>query len=486
MDVVAFLATGTLLYAIAKVRLTNASARGGKDPVTGVDRDLLGTVARYRHKYGYAIRDEFGLDWAYTHLNHGSYGTAPKRVVRAARKEMDKIEAFPDDFFRRNAVNRYIGVCENIGTMFDAPSGSVVLVENATVAVNTVLRSVAPELKPGDVILVNNHTYAACRNAVVDTATKAGATVVCATLPLPVSAPQQLIDPLVQEADRILASGRRLAFVLLDHITSPTALVLPVGAIATAIKARAPDCLVMVDGAHVPGQLEIRLGPQAGDLAAIDFYCGNLHKWAFAIKGCAFLYVTPARQAVTQGPAVSHFWKRPFQQRFYMQGTGDYSRYLSLPYALAFLRDTVGGERAMREYNSSLARAGAQFCAHAWGTETLLPPGADPSLCAPFLVPVRTPFDVRAFLTSPNAGALTHEEAAAAADADDGLNERVATAIFTHSRIQVQVVWWRSSAVPGGQGALFTRLSAQVYNTLDDYKKLAKAVQNLAAQHRPV
>ena len=530
MEVVAFLAAGAVGVLLAKARSDNPAARSGKDPESGVDRDLLGTIAKYRHRFGFAIRPEFGLDWRYTHLNHGSYGCAPHRVMRAARHEMEVIEAYPDDFFRRRALGRYIGVCDAVGDFLGAPKGSVVLVNNATDAVNTVLRAVSRGWKAGNVVLVNNHTYAACRNAVLDTAERCGAEVACAQLPLPVSTPAGLTSPLLEEVGRIKAAGKRLVLVLLDHITSPTALVLPIAAMTAGIKAAFPDCVVLVDGAHAPGMLPLKLGPKAAssdssasadggdssnvegaaaqpssssstsscgtgsdaivdpsDLSQVDFYCGNLHKWCFTVKGCAFLYTTPARQEATQGTSVSHFWKQPYQHRFYMQGTGDFSRYLSIPAALSFMTDTpLGGIKAMREYNSALVKAGGQLCAAAWGTETLLPPGAHPDLCAPFMLPVRMPFDVRKFLLCDGAAGLSDAAAADAADGDDGLNERVSNAIYVRTNVQAQTVWWRSGAVPGGCGALFIRLSAQVYNTLDDYRRLAAAVTALAREVDPL
>lgn len=469
---------------------------GGKDAETGVDRTLLGSVSKFRHIFGHAIRDEFGLNWGVTHLNHGSYGTAPTRVRRVAAREMDVIESWPDDFFRRNALPRFIETSDAVGASFGAPRGSVCLIENATVAVNTVLRAVAADLRPGDVFLVNDHTYAACRNAVMDTAARAGATVITAAFPLPITSPDELVARLAAEVDRIVASGARLRLVLLDHITSPTAIVLPVAAMGATVKARVPGAVVLVDGAHAPAQIDLDFAPGGALATSVDYYCGNLHKWAFALKGCAFLYTSPPLQEGTQGPSVSHFWRRSYQARFYMQGTNDFSRYWAVPAALGFIADTLGGLRPMREYNSSLVRAGAQLCSARWGTSTLLPPTADVRLCAPFLVPVRTPFDVRDWLAVEGAKDLTPEQAADAADSDDGLNERVSFAILQHARIQAQCVWWRLTphSAPGdgiaagtrrpdhqSHGAIFIRLSAQVYNVLDDYARLAQAVEEMAA-----
>ena len=139
---------------------------------------------------------------------------------------------------------------------------------------------------------------------------------------------------------------------------------------------------------------------------------------------------------------------------------------------------TAAGVRAVREYNSTLARCGAQICAAAWGTSSLLPLTPEAGVSAPFLVVVETPLELADFVLPPPPPAATREQLSALAAADAGLNERVADAVLQASGVQGFFFYW----VVGGVGRLYCRLSAQVFNTLGDYQVLAAGV--LAVKRR--
>ena len=292
--------------------------RRGADPATGVDNDLLATIASYRGRFGSAIRARFHLDWRFTHLNHGSYGTAPKLVTAAAHDELVRIESFPDAFFRRTALPSYRLACSRAAAFVDSDPNGTVLIENATSGVNIVLGSLT--LAAGDGLLINDNTYNACKNAVNNVAARVGAEVVRFSFTLPVNSHDELIAQL-----RTVLQSRPpgfFKFVLLDHITSPTAIVMPVREMVRACIAAHPGVLVMIDGAHAPGQLTQLNVRETG----AHYYTGNLHKWCFTMKGVAVLCAS-ADVVPSLNPLVtSHFWKQDLHSRFFMQGTMDFSR----------------------------------------------------------------------------------------------------------------------------------------------------------------
>lgn len=435
-ELLAFGAVGAVITGYLQAR------RSGPKTATSQKSDDDASLSRFG--LGYAIRHLFPTNFEYVHLNHGSYGVTPWPVMKAARKIMEGIEAFPDDFMRRNALRRFREASNVIGNFVHAPKDSVVFVENATAAVNVVLNSL--RLKAGDAILINNHTYNACKNAAYWTAEKCGAEVLTQQIDLPQAGPAQILA----EFAAYLDAHPNIRFALIDHISSPTAIVMPVKEMCAAARSR--GVRIMVDGAHAPGMMDISMG----DIGA-DWYTGNLHKWCFCLKGTAFLYTAPERQAETQSLIISHFWKLGYTERFFMQGTNDQSRYLSAPVALDFMKNQLGGVQAMRDHNRRLALAAAALLRKAWGTEgSYLVPQQPVDLTAPFLIPVELPLDWKVWTRvkpSTAAGAaaaaetdatrLSDADAEAALWADDGFNERIATAIFKGYRVQPQTFAWK-------------------------------------------
>ena len=155
-------------------------------------------------------------------------------------------------------------------------------VANATAGVNAVLRSLT--FVPGDELLVTTHTYAACRKTVDYVAARCNARVGAAPLPFPLQSDQQIVDAV------LACVTERTRLALLDHVTSPTALVLPLQRLVSELQARNVDTLV--DGAHAPGMVPVALARLGA-----AYYTGNAHKWLCAPKGAAFLHVRRDRQA---------------------------------------------------------------------------------------------------------------------------------------------------------------------------------------------
>jgi isopenicillin-N epimerase len=457
------LALGALGWAVSS-RARKSAANAGSSPSTS--------------HLGAACRPFFFLDWQFAHVNHGSYGVAPRPVVAAAAAALVDVEAFPDHFMRRRVAGEWKAAADAVGRAVNAPAGSVVLVENATTAVNAVLRSLPPSAAPGagpELWVMLDQTYNACALALRAEAAARGPGVAVAVLPvaLPAADGAAVVAALAASlAAALRAAGvPRARFLLLDHIASATGMLFPLADLLAALRPMAD--LILVDGAHAPGQLDLDMAALVA--AGADWYTGNLHKWAFASKGTAFLFCRDELQAAQRPLVVSHLiGARDWRDRFWMQGTADFSRALTAPAALAFMRDEIG-VAAMRAYNTRLcAAATARLCA-LWGTAPLLP--AD--LAAPFMRSIETPLDWRAFLDAPPApGAAGEAAALAAALADtEAVNQRVAGAVFRNAGVQGQFAFW----VVAGRGAVYCRISCQVYNVMEDYERLGAAVLALKA-----
>lgn len=274
------------------------------------------------------IAAQFLLRPGIAFLNHGSFGACPRPVFETYQRWQRTIEDQPVEFFGRR-INPLLAeararLAEFIGA---GAAGDVVFVPNVTYAMNIVARSI--DLRPGDEVLGTGHEYGAVERAWQFVCEQRGATYV----PRPIHLPLERQDEVAEQ----IWSGvnERTRVVTLSHITSPTALILPVAEICR--RARAAGIISVVDGAHAPGQIDL-------DMQAIDadFYGGNLHKWLCAPKGAGFLYARPERQALLEPLVVSWGWRArlpkesTFLDYFEWMGTDDPSAFLSVPAAIDF------------------------------------------------------------------------------------------------------------------------------------------------------
>jgi isopenicillin-N epimerase len=249
---------------------------------------------------------DFLLDPGVTFLNHGSYGACPAPVFARYQELQRELERNPVAFLARRFDELTAGSRAALATFLGARPDDLVFVPNATAGLNAVIRSL--RLEPGDEVLTTRHEY----GAVTRTWEFVGAKLVYA------------------EPDELAASiGPRTKAVSVSHITSPTALVLPVEEICAA--ARAAGVLAIVDGAHAPGQLPLDL-----DALGADVYAGNCHKWLCAPKGAGFLWARPEHQRWIEPLVISWGYgdDRTFADRHGWQGTRDPAAALTIPAAI--------------------------------------------------------------------------------------------------------------------------------------------------------
>jgi isopenicillin-N epimerase len=235
-------------------------------------------------------RPVWRLDPGITFLNHGSFGACPEPVLRVQAELRAEMEREPVRFLSRERLESRLDAARAaLGAFVGADPEDLVFVPNATTGVNTVVRSL--RFADGDELLTTNHLYNACRNALEFVAGESGARVVVAAVPFPLAGD----DPVMQAVLGAVTPRTRLA--VLDHVTSPTALVLPLADLVRELAARGVDTLV--DGAHAPGMVPL-------DLRAVGaaYYVGNGHKWALRAQGRR-VPPRPARPPGTD-PAARH------------------------------------------------------------------------------------------------------------------------------------------------------------------------------------
>ncbi|HBK04934.1 MAG TPA: aminotransferase [Acetobacteraceae bacterium] len=366
---------------------------------------------------------EWDLDPAFLTVNHGSFGATPRTVIAAQRAWQDRMERQPSRFMNTVYPGAIRKAASALGIFLNADPDHIVFVDNATTGCNAVIKSLS--LREGDQITILSHAYGAVHNAIRYVAERAGARIVQATIPFP----DPTEDALIAAVTATLGSRTKLAVI--DHITSGSAIVLPIKRIVAAC--HAAGVRVLVDGAHAPGQIDL-------DLEAIgaDWYVGNCHKWLCAPKGCAFLHAKPPAQAGLHPGTISHGYGQGFLAEFDWTGTTDPSRFLSIEAALDF-HQRLGGA-SLRARNKALAAQGAALIAQRLNTNVGTT-GATAGAMATIRLPVDDP-------TPEHALRIRRKLMEAGTDAP----------------------------VHALDGALWLRISAFAYNELDDYVRLAALV----------
>jgi isopenicillin-N epimerase len=381
----------------------------------------------------------WALDPAIDFLNHGSFGACPRAVLAEQQRLRDELESNPVEFLARRLPERLDAARVRLAAFLGADPESLVFVANATTGVNTVLASL--ELAPGDEIVTTDHLYNACRNALDATAARRGATVRIAQLPFPGATREGVLDAV------LAAVGERTRLVVVDHVTSPTGLVLPVDELVAPLAARGVDLLV--DGAHAPGML-----PLALDELACAYYTGNCHKWICAPKGAAFLWLREELRDRVRPLVISHGAnsRRPGRSRLHDEfdwvGTDDPTPYLCVPTALATLEAMVpGGWPEVRRRNRELALAARRLLAAALDV---------PAPCGEEML------GSLAALPLPGSPASANPV---------GESDPLQARLYREHRIETMIYGWPPL------GLRLLRVSAQLYNSLEQYERLANVLR---------
>lgn len=385
------------------------------------------------------------LDPGVTFLNHGSFGSCPRAVLDFQQNLRERLERQPVKFLVRELEPLWDAARGELAQFVGAQAEDLVFVTNATTGINTVLRSL--RFAPGDELLVTNHEYNACRNALNAVAEQSGAKVTVADLPFPFRHEDELVQPIL---DQITP---RTKLALLDHVTSQTGLVLPIARLVRELNARGVDTLV--DGSHAPGMVPLNLH----ELGAA-YYTGNCHKWICAPKGAALLHVRRDRQERIHPLVISHGANSPRTDRsrflieFGWMGTSDPSALLSVPEALRFMAKRLpGGWTEIMQHNHALVVAARELLCATLSIAAPCPPEFLGSL-ASVLIPDTT-------------GTTQHKSPLYLDPWQDELLER--------HQIEVPIIPW-----PKAPHRLL-RVSAQLYNSLPQYEKLASALRGLLA-----
>jgi isopenicillin-N epimerase len=402
-----------------------------------------------------ALASHWRLDPEVTFLNHGSYGACPIEVLEAQSAWRARLERQPVKFLSRDLEGNLAEVRRVVGAFVGADPDDLAMIANATVGVNAVLRSL--RFEPGDEILTTDHEYNAILNVARHVAARDGARVVVVRLPFPAISEDDVLERVLD------ATTERTRLAVISHVTSPTALVLPIERLVAALQNRGVDTLV--DGAHAAGMVPLDL-----DRLRAAYYIANLHKWVCAPKGAAFLHVRRDRQSAVRPTTISHGANAPaskgprFRSEFDWQGTLDPTAWLAVPTALEVVGTFVdGGWPAVMARNHELAIDAGTSLAVVTGS-WLSPESMIGSMVA---------------LSLPAEGPLAGSAAEGQSSPLD--TDPLQTAIYDRFAIEVPI---GPFPVPAAESAdrprRLIRVSAALHNDRDDIDRLVEAFRTIA------
>jgi isopenicillin-N epimerase len=373
-------------------------------------------------------------------LNHGSFGACPDFVIKEQRMWQDLMEKEPVQFFEELMPDILIKSRTALGKFLSCNANDLAFVSNATSGVNTILRSL--QFEQGDEILVPNHAYQACRNTIDFVANRWGAKVVEVAIPFPINGPQVIIDLMKS------ACSEQTKLVMIDTVTSPTGLRMPFEELTAFFEGKGVE--VLLDAAHGIGMIPLNLGKLGA-----SYVTSNCHKWLCAPKGSAFLYVRSDKQSKIQPLTISHGHTFPlgdttrFRHEFDWTGTQDISGWCAIPAVIEGMAKLVdGGWEAIMQHNHDLAIHGRDILCERLGIEQPCP--NEMIAC---ISTIKLPGEIPAKEKMHEPDPLHH-------------------VLSENYNIQVPVWSWPS---PEGR---YLRISAQLYNSIEQYELLADALVN--------
>ncbi|MDH3646647.1 MAG: aminotransferase class V-fold PLP-dependent enzyme [Gammaproteobacteria bacterium] len=385
------------------------------------------------------------LDPDVVFLNHGSFGSCPREVLQYQQSLRDRLERQPVTFYVRDLEQMLDDARTELAAFVNCEAKDLAWLPNITTGVNAVVQSL--KFSPGDELLVTNHEYNACRNVLEFVAQRDKAKVLAVNVPFPTTGLSEIHDVIMSR----VTDQTRIA--LLDHVTSQTGLIMPLETLIPAMRERGVQTLV--DGAHAPGMIDV-------DITGLgaDYYSANCHKWICAPKGAGFLHVKPEHQENVRPPVISHGAnsRRTDRSRYLVEfdwpGTWDPTAVLSVPVALKTLESYLpGGWPAIRKHNNQTVIAGRRL------------------LCTALEIDAPCPDEMLGSLAS-----LPLPDSDGPASTSALYGDPLQAELLQRWNIEVPLIPW-----PAHPKRLI-RISAQLYNGITHYERLAGALRELFPQ----
>ena len=375
-------------------------------------------------------------------LNHGSFGSCPVPILDKQTALRNQMESEPVRFVIDEFEPLYEENKIALAEFVKCNPNDLVFVRNATMGVNTILHSL--KFNEGDEILIHNHGYGACLNAVHYYAELQHCKVITAEIPFPIENEDQVVEAFLK------ALTPRTKFALVDHITSATGLVFPIEKITKELESRGIE--VLIDGAHAPGMVDLNI-----DALGASYYTGNCHKWLCTPKGAALLHVRKDKQAKIIPLQISHFndlytgTEKHWSAQFMWPGTEDFTAYFCVKDSIHFMGNLMGSWEKLRNRNREICLNARKHIAEKTGT-ALPAPDTMISHLANILVDNQAILPEKFFNMTPPLKKILMEE----------------------YKIEVPVFLFNKS-----QPRFWVRIAVEAYNSIEQYEYLGNCLEEI-------
>lgn len=409
--------------------------------------------------FGSEARKDFLIDSNTIILNHGSLGCIPRVVFNKRIEILQEMEKYPDEFYDFRYKNLLSDSITTLCSMINCQPKNIVLTTNATQAIQSCFENIV--FKRGDNLLISNHIYPSVQFLVEEHSKIKDFNIHIVEL-----------EQFSNQSDFLnhlkhLFTETTFRAVVMDHITSRSSLVLPVKNIVELCKQF--KIISLIDGAHTPGQMEINL-----DNIDADYYVGNLHKWMFVPRSCSFIRIHDQYITAVKPSIISYKINNVDPvERFLNQGTIDFSQYLTIPTAIEFINKSGGLNKIMSYCNEMVCR-GCEILTQTLETSTYVLDAFEKSnnmrlvlLPEIFITKYKTQEkiieELKIYLSPLN-------------DKRELSSKRIIVKIVN---VPSNILFRSNKKFHFNSLDLYLRISASIYNTIDDYIEVAKKLKNL-------
>ncbi len=373
-------------------------------------------------------QNQFLLDTNITFLNHGSFGACPKPVFENYQEWQMKLERQPVKFLTKDLYKGLKESRKSISNLIGCQQDEVIFFQNPTSAVTNIIHNL--KLKAGDEVLMTDHEYGALIRSWSEWGKKNKINIIEHEISLPLISEDQFVNQFLKSINR------KTKVVFISQITSSTGLILPIHQIINY--AREKGIITIVDGAHVPGHIDINIQE-----LKCDFYTGAVHKWLCGPKGSSFLFVRKEKQK-SMNPVIYSWGKdgddpetSHFLQDFQWQGTRDMSAFLSIPFTINYFKKNILGSREVCQDTSYYAY---QQFKQIFNTEPLFHNSVWVGQMVSYPLP-------------------------------KNINKDIKSILMDKYKIEIPIFTWKNR--------LFIRISIQIYNDKNDVDYLMKALKTI-------